>query len=508
MLTEKENLILYPSVQSKDKAENTNVPREEIPPGAREFYHDFGRLIHEKTGKIVEDLADYQYKIWDDKSRYRLIIKSQKVGLSTSCLLEDFQKALTTCKGKQILVIAQSQQHANEHLHTLKRLIYHSDKYRKYLITGSDELTFKEEKTKMSEIFIHNPDDPGNHTRIIGLGTTEGMIWSWKKVGHIHMSDIAANNLKDDSPVFAAAFSRLLSTDGTMIIETPPRGPFKKTFEIYQQSLLQQKDPDLMETQFSVHHVSAQDGVSAGVITQTTLDAERSRLGPTLYAQSYECQFTALTGNLYAQASIDKAVSTKYSLDINPIREKYIVADQGYVSSKFAILIAQWEPYKKRIEILKAEEIEMPTYEQMLNRILRYRAEYGNVLNIGVDATSRMEFAMSLKERIGESNRWPYIKERMEYAKKQGLDIAKMMHVVPFLFSTESKSFMSSHSRRVLDDPRGLIAIDPSFISLITGLRSAVFDEKGQLDKEMTPHDDLVDCFQMLMNFFHFNERR
>jgi hypothetical protein len=184
------------------------------------------------------------------------------------------------------------------------------------------------------------------------------------------------------------------------------------------------------------------------------------------------------------------------------------VADQGYVSSKFAILIAQWEPYKKRIEILKAEEIEMPTYEQMLNRLLRYRAEYGNVLNIGVDATSRMEFAMSLKERIGESNRWPYIKERMEYAKKQGLDIAKMMHVVPFLFSTESKSFMSSHSRRVLDDPRGLIAIDPSFISLITGLRSAVFDEKGQLDKEMTPHDDLVDCFQMLMNFFHFSDRR
>jgi len=360
----------------------------------------------------------------------------------------------------------------------------------------------------MSEIFIHNPDDPGNHTRIIGLGTTEGMIWSWKKVGHIHMSDIAANNLKDDSPVFAAAFSRLLSTDGTMIIETPPRGPFKKTFEIYQQSLLQQKDPDLMETQFSVHHVSAQDGVQAGVITQTTLDAERSRLGPTLYAQSYECQFTALTGNLYAQASIDKAVSTKYDLTLNPIREKYIVADQGYVSSKFAILIAQWEPYKKRIEILKAEEIEMPTYEQMLNRILRYRAEYGNVLNIGVDATSRMEFAMSLKERIGESNRWPYIKERMEYAKKMGLDIAKMMHVVPFLFSTESKSFMSSHSRRILDDPRGLIAIDPSFISLITGLRSAVFDEKGQLDKEMTPHDDLVDCFQMLMNFFHFSDRR
>jgi hypothetical protein len=317
------------------------------------------------------------------------------------------------------------------------------------------------------------------------------------------MSDIAANNLKDDSPIFAAAFSRLLSTDGTMIIETPPRGPFKKTFEIYQQSLAKQVDPALQETQFSVHHVSAQDGVAAGVITQSTLDAERARLGPTLYAQSYECQFTALRGNLFAQSAIDKAI-VDYDMTVNPITEKYIAVDLGFVSSKFAIVVVEFT--KGKIRVLKAEEIEMPTYNQMLDRIMRYRKEYGNVQNIGVDATSRMEFALSLKERVGESNRTPFIKERMEYAKKMGVDLAKMMHVVPVIFSTESKAFMSSHARRIVEDPRLLLQINPEHQNLINALRSAVFDERGQLDKELSPNNDVLEAFFISMLFFHFRE--
>jgi len=365
---------------------------------------------------------------------------------------------------------------------------------------------FKEEKTKLSEIFIKNPEDLRLRTRIIGKGPSEAALWSWKNVAHIHMSDIAANKLKDDSPVFAAAFSRLANTNGTILIETPPRGPFKKTFEIYQQSLTH-KDPERPDTLFNVHHVSAQQAVEAGVIDQGFLEAERQRLGHTLYAQNYECQFTALTGNLFAQESIDKATSIYYDLQrFMPHSAKIIVADQGYVSSKFAIIIAEMNAKLGRLQILKAEELELPLYEQMVARILRYRKEYGNVVNIFVDATSKVEFALSLKGSIGESTRWPYIKERMDYAKKNALDLNEMMIVVPFIFSQDLKSFMSSHSRRVLDDPRGLVAIDESFIELITGLRSAVFDEHGFLDKEMTPHDDLVDCFQMLCTYIKFGK--
>jgi hypothetical protein len=483
------------------------LPKEDIPIPSRLFYHDFGHLIHPRTGAEVQDLTDYQYKIWDDPSKYRMVIKSQKVGLSTTSLLEDFQKALTTCKGKDILLIAQTQYHANEHLLTLKTHIINSEKYRKYLMRDPSELLFKEEKTKVKVAYIKNPDNPLRPSRIIGLGMSEGAIWSWKNIGHIHMSDPTASEIKDDAPLFAATFSRLANTSGTMLIETPPRGPRGKVFEIYQQSLLEeQSHPDKIpeEGKFKIFHVTAGDAVHAGLITEQFLNEEKRRLGA-LYPQYYESAFIAVSGNLYNQASIDKAVSLNYEVNnFNPNTEKYIVADQGYVTSKFAILIAEFHAREKRIRILLAEELEMPTYDQMINRLLRYRKEYGNIQNIGIDATSRMEFAMSLKEKIGESNSWPFIKDRMAQAKNKGLDVAKMMTVVPIIFSTESKAFMSSHSRRVLDDPRQLIAIDPRFISLITGLRSAVFDDKGQLDKELTPHDDLVDCFQMLTTFFHF----
>jgi len=76
------------------------------------------------------------------------------------------------------------------------------------------------------------------------------------------------------------------------------------------------------------------------------------------------------------------------------------------------------------------------------------------------------------------------------------------MTVVPISFNTESRSFMVSHSKRMLDDSRGFICINPKFTKLITALRGAVFDETYKLDKESSPHNDLLDCFQMLTTFF------
>ena len=64
------------------------------------------------------------------------------------------------------------------------------------------------------------------------------------------MSDIAATNLVDDSGLFAAAFSRLANTDGSLIIETPPRGARGRVYEIFEQI---QKG----ESEFSLHIVKA-----------------------------------------------------------------------------------------------------------------------------------------------------------------------------------------------------------------------------------------------------------
>jgi len=484
------------------------VPKEKIPTTAVEFYNDFGPFIHSKTGLAVPRPTAYQIQEWDDPSKYKLIIKSQKVGLSSWELRHDFNLALTKCKGKDILIIAQTQYHANEHLLTLKTDIINSAKYAKYLIRDPSEFLFREQKTKVREIQIKNPDNPLRPSRIIALGASEGSVWSWKNVSHIHMSDIAANDLKDDAPLFAAAFSRLANTGGSMLIETPPRGPRGRIFEIYQQAInsssTSQQQSTTIEGQFKVFHVTAQDAVNEGLITKEFLQEERYRLGA-LYAQYYESQFISVSGNLFSQALIDKIIQPL--TNVRPNTEKYCAVDLGYSSSRFAIVLGEWEPKLKKIRILLAEEIQSPQYEQMIERILRYRKEYGNVQNIAVDSTSRMEFAMSLKTRLGEDNDWPRVHKQILDYKSKSWDIAKAMQVVPILFSTESKSYMSSHTRRIVEDPRGLIAIDPKFTDLIVSLRSAVFDDSGRLDKEMSAHDDILEAFMMMCTFFKFERR-
>jgi len=483
--------------------EETFIEKEEIPEDPQEFYEWVGLIRHPRTGELVRKLAPWQYDVWKAGFKYkrRMEIKSQKVGGSFGGLEEDFQRSLTNCKGKDILVVSQTQYHADEHLLKLKTRIINSEKARKYLITEPSELLFREQKTKVKIATIKNPDNPLQPTRIIALGMAESGMWSWSNVGHIHMSDPTVANIKDDAPLFAAAFSRLANTDGTMLIESPPRGTHGQTFELYNQYLPKQQS--LTERDFKIFHVTAQDGVKEGLITQEFLDEEKMRLGA-LYPQYYLAQFISVSGNLFAQAAIDKCIQPLTNL--RPITEKYIAVDLGYSSSKFAILAGEYEPKLKKIRILLAEEIQSPQYEQMIERILRYMRE-GKVMNIAVDSTSRMEFAMSLKTRLGEDNDWSRVHKKMLDYKSKGWDIAKAMKVVPVLFNTESKAYMSSHARRIIEDPRGLIAIDPKFNDLIVGLRSAVFNDSGQLDKELSAHDDLIDAFMMLCTFFHFKEK-
>ena len=80
------------------------------------------------------------------------------------------------------------------------------------------------------------------------------------------------------------------------------------------------------------------------------------------------------------------------------------------------------------------------------------------------------------------------------------------MTMVPIIFNTENINFMASHSKRLLDESRDLIAINSKFSKLIIALRGAIFNEY-KLDKEESPHNDLTDCFQMLTTFFRFKSQ-
>jgi len=279
-----------------------------IPSDPDEFYQDFGLLHHPLTQKPVEHLTAYQYQIWRDSKRYkyREVIKSQKVGLSTSALLEDFHHAITGCKGKEILIIAQSRDLAKDHLYTLRKMIKGSKKYSQFLIDRPDNFLLRDEVTKVMTLYIRNPDDPYNPTRIIGLGPRPGSIWSWKEVAHIHISDIAAAPSIDDAEIFGAAFSRLANTNGTILIESPPRAPSGMLYEIYENSKL--KKTNSVSGQFKIYEIPATMAVEAGLISQEYLDGERERLGP-MYSMYYECDFYNSASTWYPP---DKIVSGDY----------------------------------------------------------------------------------------------------------------------------------------------------------------------------------------------------
>ena len=308
--------------------------------------------------------------------------------------MEDFQDSITRFRGHDILIIAQNQSHANEHIRTIKNLILNSDKYRQFLITNPSELLLKEEKSKVSVCYIKNPDNPLKPSRIISLGSSESGIWSWKNVSKIHMSDIAATNLVDDSGLFAAAFSRLANTDGSLIIETPPRGARGRVYEIFEQI---QKG----ESEFSLHIVRAAQTVAAGLIRPEFLNAERQRLGP-LYPQYYNAEFIEGTGNIFSIEAIDRAVELgkQYNLEIfNPTSEKYMALDPGYSSSRFAMIIAEWNRQDRKIVILYANEFDKLNYEESIDLVFKLIKQYGKVVNVGIDMSS-LELIMSLKKKL------------------------------------------------------------------------------------------------------------
>ena len=74
---------------------------------------------------------------------------------------------------------------------------------------------------------------------------------------------------------------------------------------------------------------------------------------------------------------------------------------------------------------------------------------------------------------------------------------------VPVPFRKYHKE-MLVHCKELLEYRNGHMSIYPRFNKLIKSLRTAVEDSLGNLDKEVTSHDDLFDAFRMSMQFWHW----
>ena len=93
--------------------------------------------------------------------------------------------------------------------------------------------------------------------------------------------------------------------------------------------------------------------------------------------------------------------------------------DPAFSSSKFAILVAEWLRSERMINIVYAEELDNPSYEEAIDHVFRLIKQLGNIKNIGVDG-SNPELIVSLKKKIDErilTGR--YIQEKVQYLQEK-----------------------------------------------------------------------------------------
>lgn len=273
--------------------DSLSLPRD-IPEGLNDFYHGFEPLEDPDTGEPVLDLeAKHQEEVWNDQYKYiyRAYPKSQKIWLTTTFLFEDIRHALTDALGMQILITGQSKFHAKEHLSDLRKYLMNS-RYKDYLITKPiPEIGLSRGEVTNSNVMVtHNPDNPFYPTKTYAMGSSAGELISFKKVKHIHASDITRSKETPEKQkeTIASMMSRLANTKGSLVLEAPFRGMEGPLFEQWEKfNEITEKGIDLAnltreEQRALPFYCKAYDfnyGIAGGCFTAGFIEGERIRHG-------------------------------------------------------------------------------------------------------------------------------------------------------------------------------------------------------------------------------------
>jgi hypothetical protein len=329
-LLDKEIESVYKSISNIDSLHlPLDIPGRDGPDEntLQEFYDELDHpFFNSYTKVIVKKLAPLQLDVWKLHILKKLIIilKSQKIGISSLCILITLWHALTDCMGMELIINAQTDEQAKTHAQDLRRIIKGSAKYKDYLIdtafTGLGLL--KDEVTKVHTIYLHNPLKPTSPTKIIVVGMSPGALLSHKRVGFIWSSDITISQLTaaKKEEVWGAMLSRRANTEGPVIVECPARDPSGPVYEAFERFERQQADNIVIDPQqdFFVYKFTYELGLRDGFFTQDFIDSEKRRLGP-LFGTFYEADFFASGHTWYKKDMLDNVTpdATELFFDFN-----------------------------------------------------------------------------------------------------------------------------------------------------------------------------------------------
>jgi hypothetical protein len=227
----------------------------------------------------------------------------------------------------------------------------------------------------------------------------------------------------------------------------------------------------------------------------TQEEIEKARCSPS-FPMEYELQYQGLIGNTFSTQSIDNCQRIEYNPSVTiPNCQVSIGIDPSFGSSKFGIVATRF--VNEHIEVIEVEEHIRPDFSSMLERVWQIKQHHkvdDNNLTIYVD-TANPEIWSSLKRMLNEPHSEQYVFEKLSYYKKNNINPANYMKVIPVPFSTHGAK-MLQHTKSLLEDKDNLVAIDKGFDKLLTSLRTAVANEY-KLDKEATNYHDILDAFRL-----------
>jgi hypothetical protein len=170
--------------------------------------------------------------------------------------------------------------------------------------------------------------------------------------------------------------------------------------------------------------------------------------------------------------------------------------DPAFGSSSFGITATRF--VDGRIQVVVAEEHSRPDFQSMLDRIWQIKQEIG-ISAIYVDAANPAIWA-ALKKMFREPHAESYVFERLAYYRRNNLNPANYMRVMPVPFSTEGKK-MLQNTKDLIEDQKGLVLIDKRFDKLLTSLRTVVAEEY-KLKKDVVSYNDILDSFMLSLQYY------
>ena len=267
-----------------------------VPDNILDFYQELGCPFRDsKTDERITKLTDYQHRFIQNHMDYRLYLqlKGQKMGISSLGIVILLWEALTRCAGYELVVIAQNHEQAKDHAHDA-RLFLSDSKYKDYVITKKHQVPglLGDELTKIKRIYLVNPNG-GRPTRIHILSPSPGQVASLKRVKFIWASDITFSELTAPAQekYFRTLTSRLVLTEGTIMIECPTMGALGPIFKIEEDWKAQvEAGIPIKRHDWFVDHMYVTEAIAAGVVTQEIIDAERKK-NPGMFDALYMCKW-------------------------------------------------------------------------------------------------------------------------------------------------------------------------------------------------------------------------